>query len=120
MKTETIAIVDLGRGPQLSTCRITILDLVPYFQKGSAYDEIMRWMPTLSREEIAVAERFYLDHKEELNERDRKARERREEQVRQQRLKFPASTETPEETKARLSRSLEKRRQENNGEGHPG
>jgi hypothetical protein len=32
MITE-ITIVDRGRGEQLSTCRITVLDLVPYFQK---------------------------------------------------------------------------------------
>ena len=65
-----ITIVDHGRGPQLSTCRITILDLVPYFQKGSAYEEIIRWIPTLSPEEIAVVERFYLDHKEEFDEKE--------------------------------------------------
>ncbi len=63
MNAETIRIVDRGRGPQLSTCRITVLDLVPYFQKGRAHIEIMRWLPTLSPEEIAVVERFYLDHK---------------------------------------------------------
>jgi uncharacterized protein (DUF433 family) len=120
MKTETIAIVDHGRGPQLSSCRITVLDLVPYLQKGSSYDEIIRWIPTLSRAEIAAVERYYLDHKDECDERDRTARQRREEQIRQQRVKIPERTETPEETKARLRRLLEKRRQEKNGEGHPG
>ena len=120
MKTETIEIVDRGRGPQLSTCRITVLDLVPYFQKRSSYDEIIRWIPTLGREEIAAVERFYLDHKAECDERDKLARQRREEQIRLQRVKFPEATETPEETKARLRRILQKRRQEKNGEGHPG
>ena len=120
MKTETIEIVDIGRGPQLSTCRITVLDLVPYFQKGKSYDEILRWIPTLSVEEIAAVERFYLDHQKECDEMDRRARERRTEQIRLQRLRFPETNETPEETKARLRRLLEKRRQENNGEGHPG
>jgi uncharacterized protein (DUF433 family) len=120
MKTATIEIVDHGRGPQLSTCRVTVLDLVPYFQKGKSYDEIIRWIPTLSREEIAVVERFYRDHQQECDERDQQARLRREEQIRQQRLKFPESTESPEETKVRLRRLLQKRRQEKNGEGHPG
>ncbi len=30
---KTIEIVDRGRGPQLSTSRITVQDLVPYFQR---------------------------------------------------------------------------------------
>ena len=69
--TNDITIVDSGRGPQLSTSRITVLDLVPYFQAGCADAEIIRWIPTLSHEEIAIVERFYRDHKEELDERDR-------------------------------------------------
>ena len=120
MKIETIEIVERGRGPQLSTCRITVLDLVPYFQKGSSYDEIVRWIPTLTSEEISAVERFYREHQEEFDETDRRARQRRAEQIRLQREKFPESNETPEETQARLRRLLEKRRQEKNGEGHPG
>ncbi len=120
MKTETIEIVDRGRGAQLSTCRITVLDLVPYFHKGNAYDEILRWIPTLTRDEIAVVERFYLDNKEEFDDKDRRARERRTEQIRLQRLRFPESKETPEEAKARLRGILDERRREKNGEGHPG
>src|SRR5437879_4898802 len=96
-----ITIVDRGRGPQLSTCRITVLDLVPYFQRGG-YDEIVRWIPTLSREEVAVVEQFYREHQVEFDEKDRLARARREEQVRQQHLKFPELNGTPEERKARL------------------
>jgi hypothetical protein len=115
-----ITIVDHGRGPQLSTCRITILDLVPYFQKGSTYEEIIRWLPTLSPEEIAVVERFYLDHKEEFDEKDRRARQRREEQIRLQRLKFPETNGTREERMGRLRQLLEKRRQEKKFEGDPG
>jgi uncharacterized protein (DUF433 family) len=112
MKTATIEIVDLGRGPQLSTCRITVLDLVPYFQRSKPYDEILRWIPTLSRAEIAAVERFYLEHKDDFDERDRRARERRAEQIRLQRLKYPEINETPDERMARLRGLLEKRRQE--------
>src|SRR5262249_2614486 len=119
MNTE-IAIVDRGRGHQLSTCRITVLDLVPYFQKGCSYEEITRWIPTLSHQEIAVVERFYQDHKEECDEMDWRARERRAEQIRLQRLKFPQLNGSREERLARLQRLLEKRRQEKNGERHPG
>lgn len=120
MNSETIEIVDRGRGPQLSTCRITVLDLVPYFQKGGGFAEIVRWIPTLSHEEIAVVQRFYLDHRKEFDEKDRLARERRNEQIRQQRLKFPELNGTREERLARLRHLFEKRRQEKNGEGHPG
>jgi hypothetical protein len=118
--TTEITIIDRGRGAQLSTCRITELDLVPYFQKGRSAEEIMRWIPTLSREEIGLVERFYQDHKEEFDEKDRRARERREVQIRLQRTKFPELNGTREERLARLQKLLEKRRREKNGEGHPG
>ncbi len=115
--TNEITIVDRGRGPQRSTCRITVLDLVPYFQKGCAYEEIMRWIPTLSHEEIALVERFYLDHKDEFDEKDLRARAYREEQIRLQRLRFP---EVDRETRlARMKESLRKL-QEANGDRHSG
>lgn len=111
--SREITIVDLGRGPQLSTCRITVLDLVPYFQRGSEYAEIIRWMPTLSREEIEAAERYYRERKDEFDQKDRLARERREEQIRLQRLTFPEMNGTPEERRERLHGLLEKRRRTN-------
>ena len=76
MTTKIIEIVERGRGPQLSTSRITVQDLVPHFQEGCAPDEIMRWIPTLSSEEIAVVERCYREHQQELDEEDRLIRER--------------------------------------------
>src|SRR6267378_5670040 len=75
MKTD-IHIVDRGRGLQLSTSRITVQDLVPYFQEGSSHEEIRRWIPTLSHEEIAVVENYYRQHQEELDEQDRHIRAR--------------------------------------------
>jgi uncharacterized protein (DUF433 family) len=75
MNTD-IQIVDRGRGLQLSTSRVTVQDLVPYFQDGSNYDEIIRWIPTLTHEEIAVVERYYREHKELLDAEDRRIRER--------------------------------------------
>jgi uncharacterized protein (DUF433 family) len=71
-----IQIVDRGRGLQLSTSRVTVQDLVPYFQEGCSADEIRRWIPTLTPDEIAVAERYYRDHQEALDEEDRCIRER--------------------------------------------
>ena len=74
MKTERIQIVDRGRGPQLSTSRITVQDLLPYLQQNSSPAEIQEAMPTLSLEEIQVIERYVQDHYEEVMEQDRKIR----------------------------------------------
>ena len=71
-----IHIVDRGRGLQLSTSRITVRDLVPYFQEGYSHDEIIRLIPALTHEEIAVVESFYRQHQKELDEEDRIIRER--------------------------------------------
>src|SRR4051812_12124250 len=89
MTTETIQLVNRGRGLQLSTSRITVQDLVPYLQKGYSKDEIIRWLPTLTHEEIAVVEAYYCEHKEALDEEDRRIRTYVAEQVRQQRQRFP-------------------------------
>src|SRR5262249_12609743 len=114
MKMEKIEIVDRGRGLQLSTSRITVQDLVPYFQKGCSCDEILRWMPALSRQEIAVVERYYHEHKQELDEEDCRIRAHVAEQVRLQRLRFP---EEPREVRlARMREMLHQRKQERSGE----
>ena len=72
---KEIAIVDRGRGLQLSTSRVTVQDLVPYFQSGCSFDEILRLMPTLTIDEIAVVQEYYRTHKKELDEEDRLIRE---------------------------------------------
>lgn len=118
MKTEAIEIVDRGRGPQLSTSRITVQDLVPYFQEGCSREEIMGWMPTLSAAEIDFVERYYRRHQAELDQRDSDIRAHVAEQVRLQRRRFP---EEPSEVRiARMKETLRQRRKERNGEGHPG
>jgi len=71
-----IQIVDRGRGLQLSTHRVRVQDLVPYFQENCSHDEILRWIPTLTPEEIAVVEQYYRDHKKELDEQDARIRDR--------------------------------------------
>jgi uncharacterized protein (DUF433 family) len=76
MKTEAIEIVDLGRGPQLSTSRVTVQDLVPYLQEGCSDEEILRWIPTLTRAEIAVLRNYYRAHQQQLDDEDCRIRER--------------------------------------------
>jgi uncharacterized protein (DUF433 family) len=73
---QDISLVDQGRGLQLSTHRVTVQDLVPYFQRGCSYDEIVCWIPTLTHEEIAVVEQYYREHKEELDAEDEQIRAR--------------------------------------------
>lgn len=71
-----ITIVDRGRGPQLSTSRITVQDLLPYFQLGYTHERIIREiMPSLSTAEVEVAERYVEEHRQEVLEEDRRIRE---------------------------------------------
>jgi hypothetical protein len=117
--TREVTLVDRGRGMQLSTSRITVLDLVPYFRRGASYEEIIRWIPSLTSEEIAVVEAYYRQHKDELDEKDRRVMEYREEQIRLQRLRFPELQGTPEEIRERLRERLRLRREGKNGDRNP-
>ena len=74
--TGTIQIVDCGRGPQLSTSRITVQDLVPYVQQGCTDAEIMAIMPVLTSEDIQVIQQYVRDNYEAVMEQDRRIRER--------------------------------------------
>jgi uncharacterized protein (DUF433 family) len=115
MSKPEVHIVDYGRGPQLSTSRITVLDLVHYFQQGTSYEEILRWIPILTREEIALVEKHYLEHKDEFDAKERRAREYREEQIRRQRLRIPVEDRVTR--LARMKELLRQRQQEANGAG---
>lgn len=114
-----ITIVDRGRGPQLSTSRITVQDVVPYLQLKCGYDEILRIMPSLSVSEIQAIERYVAEYYDEVMEEDRQERERNatrrnpphvDELLRRAREKRPAVQE-------RLRQLLAK---EANGDGHSG
>ena len=72
---QEICLVNRGRGLQLSTSRITVHDLVPYFQEGCSHDEIIRWLPSLTHEEIAIVEHHYRQHKDELDEYESRIQE---------------------------------------------
>jgi len=117
---KEITLVDRGRGFQLSTSRITVHDLVPYFQDGCSYDEITRWIPSLTHEEIAIVERYYRQHRDELDEYERRVRAHRAEQIRSQRLRFPEREGGRQERLAQLRQLLQQRRRESNGEGTRG
>jgi uncharacterized protein (DUF433 family) len=112
---EKVTLVDRGRGLQLSTSRITVQDLVPYFQDGCSHEEIRRWFPTLTEEDVALVEGYYRDHRAELDEEDRRIRARTEERLRQQRLRFPPLEGTKEERMAQLRQRLQQYLQRKNG-----
>jgi uncharacterized protein (DUF433 family) len=70
-----IEIVDRGRGPQLSTSRVTVQDLVPYFHDGCTHDEIRRWIPSLSVKEIQTIEHYIARNYDAVMQEDRRIRE---------------------------------------------
>jgi uncharacterized protein (DUF433 family) len=123
MKTKTISIVDNGRGPQLSTTRITVLDIFYYLHRGYDVDTILEIIPALSREEIDVVVEHANAHHEELVELDRRAEEFIRRGMAEQKAKGlrPEIDESVplEERIARLREKLRRRIEEKNGEGHP-
>jgi uncharacterized protein (DUF433 family) len=114
---KEITLVDRGRGLQLSTSRITVHDLGPYFQDGCSYDEIIRWLPSLTHEEIALVERYYRQHRDELDEYERLVKAHRAGQVQSQRLRFPEQERGRHDRLAQLRKLLQERRRATNGEG---
>ena len=74
--TNGIEIVDRGRGPQLSTSRITVQDVVPYLQRQCTHEQIREIMPVLTLEEIKVIERYVQENYAAVMEQDRRIRER--------------------------------------------
>ena len=113
-----ITLIDKGRGLQLSTSRITVMDLVQYLRVEWPYEKIIEIIPSLTRDEFALIEGYYRVHKQDLDAEDDRVEEYREEQLRIQRERFPMPDETSEERIARLRALLKKRQQEKNGEGN--
>src|SRR5689334_13663620 len=74
--SDKIKIVERGRGPQLSTKRITVQDLVPYFQRNLTNEEILGIMPILTIEEIRAVEAYVRANFEAEMEQDRRIRAR--------------------------------------------
>jgi uncharacterized protein (DUF433 family) len=113
-----ITIINRGRGPQLSTSRITVQDIVPYFQLNYSYEQIREIMPSLSVAEIEAVERYFNDHRDEVLEVDRRIRARN------------ATRKNPPEVEEILRRAREERlawlesrcriSEASNGEGRPG
>jgi uncharacterized protein (DUF433 family) len=115
---HSIHIVDCGRGPQLSTSRITMLDLVPYFKQGCDIAEIRRWIPSLTIDEVGVAIAYYGAHRDEIDELDDRARSHR--ALLADRQASAVADQTLEQRRAAMRRQLLKRQSEARIDWHPG
>jgi uncharacterized protein (DUF433 family) len=73
---KAVGIVDRGRGPQLSTSRITVQDAVPYLLQNCTNEEIMSIMPVLTVEDIQAIREYVRANYEAVMEQDRRIRER--------------------------------------------
>ena len=114
MKKNT-AIVDCGRGPQLSTSRITVQDLVPYFQSQLTIAQIVDILPTLTIAELHVVERYIRENFEAVMEQDRRIRERN--TIRKNAPEIDAILQRGGEKMAALRTEFEKKkRAEKNGD----
>jgi uncharacterized protein (DUF433 family) len=125
MKTETIEIVDRGRGPQLSTTRVTVSDVFYWVHRGYSWDEIREEMPFLTREELDVVAHYIQAHHEELVAEDRRMEELIQQRIAAQHARGgifapPDENMTTEEWVTRFREKMKKRIAEENGEGHPG
>src|SRR5437588_4461580 len=70
MKTETVQIVERGRGPQLATSRITVLDVFYYLHRGYDFDFIHQAMPSWTRSQFDDVVQYVKEHHSELVEKD--------------------------------------------------
>jgi uncharacterized protein (DUF433 family) len=125
MKTETIEIVDRGRGPQLSTTRITVSDVFYWLHRGYGLAEIRDNLPMLTGEELDVVMEYVNKHRDELVEEDRLCEERIQQRIAEQHacggiFAPPDENMTHDEWMARFREKLKKRQAEKNREGHPG
>jgi len=116
--SKIIEIVDRGRGPQLSTSRITVQDVVPCLQRNCTPEEIMELIPVLTLEEIQVIQQYVRDHYEEVMEQDRRIRERT-----ANRVIPPEILKIREEGRAKrlalMEQFAKKKAAENNGDDAP-
>ncbi len=116
VKTMTIEIVDHGRGPQLSTSRVTVQDLLPYYREGASNEEIRRWIPSLTDDEIAALKSFIRVHAEAVDQTEKEIKAYHD----RMRAMQPAWTRPRddlaiEERKALLRQRLAQRKAEKNG-----
>jgi uncharacterized protein (DUF433 family) len=116
---NNIEIIDRGRGPQLSTSRITVQDVVPMLKRNCPPEEIMELIPVLTREELRVIQDYVRDHYDDVMEQDRRIAERE-----ANRVTPPEILEILERGRAKRLALMEQfakaKSQEKNGANSPG
>ena len=76
MKSKTVEIVDIGRGPQIAGHRLTVMDVFYYLRRGHDFDFMHRAMPSLTREQFEAVVEYVNDHHAELVAADRRVEDR--------------------------------------------
>src|SRR5436309_10780932 len=87
MEAKTIQIVDYGRGAQLEGHRLTVMDVFYYLHRGRDFDFIHRAMPSLTREQFDAVVEYVNEHRDELEENDRRIEDRIKKGIEEQRAK---------------------------------
>ena len=87
MQTQTVRIVDIGRGPQIDGHRITVMDVFYYLHRGHDFEFIHRAMPSLTRAEFDAVVEYVKDHRDELAKKDAQVEERNRRGIEEQKAK---------------------------------
>ena len=72
---QEVKIIDRGRGPELSTIRITVFDVIPYTQRGYDAAGIAEAFG-LSLAQVEALLRYIEEHREEVMAENQKIEER--------------------------------------------
>jgi len=120
MKSDTIQIDDHRRGAQLSTTRITVLDIFYYLHRGDDFDTVHAIMPTLSRAEFGVVVDYVRTHHDELVEQDQWAEEFIQRGIAEQKTKGRCRDLDPCMPLSQRVDSLRQRLAEKDGARNPG
>ncbi len=124
MQTNTIRIVDVGRGPQIEGHRLTVMDVFYYLHRGYDFAFIHQVMPSLTPEQFDTVVEYVNEHRGELVERDGRVEEFHKRGMEAQRARggvFAENDEnvTTEERVARLKEKMKHKLTEKNGARHP-
>jgi uncharacterized protein (DUF433 family) len=112
-------IVDRGRGPQLSTCKITLQDLLPSFKAGQTDEEILKWYPQIGAADVALLRQYYLDHTAEVLAAEVEIAAYHDELRRKYHRPSPLDGKSPEERRAYLYEQAKRLATEANGVHDP-
>ena len=113
MNTQTVRIVDIGRGPQIEGHRLTVMDVFYYLHRGRDFEFIHRAMPSLTRAEFDAVVEYVNNHHNELVEEDGRVEERIKQGIAEQKAKgLYREIDTSIPLEERIARLKEKMRQQ--------